>query len=320
MASVFILGAGAMGSLWAAHLHHAFINTPHQVSFLTTRKTVHTEHTFSLSSPFLDFSKSQTESCNSLTLPLITLAHFPRATRQEPVLVLLCTKSYHALPAFQTLKEKLNEHCHLVLFQNGLGSQHSILNEANEIPIYAAVSTEGVNKKSDGRLTHAGKGITRIGALNKLAGEKARFDTCFNILNHPGLDVESNEDIWQALWQKLVINCAINPFTALLDCPNGQVKDSQLFAEKWPALKTELCTLLKLAGYPLSEMEIEQIVFEVIAKTANNISSMLQDVRAKRPTEVDDINGFAASYLKKQHQLHNINSWLCSELARCSEQ
>jgi 2-dehydropantoate 2-reductase len=316
MALIYILGAGAMGSLWATHLHLAFKDQSHHcVQFLSTRNNAPKQISFSLNSPFLLAHQNSSLSNFEIEIPVNKTSKLNTATQENPNIILLCTKSYHALDACLKLKPYLNEHCYLVLFQNGLGSQHKIIEALPEIPIYAAVSTEGVNRQIDGELVHAGKGLTRIGPLNDRAKESTNFKNCINALTHQGLDTKAAENIWQALWEKLAINCAINPFTAILNCTNGEIKDSALFQENWPLLKIELTEMLNAEDIDISFTELEQRVFQVIQNTQSNISSMLQDKRAKRKTEIGDINGFAAGYLEEKGLNNTINAMLYKKLA-----
>lgn len=316
MASIYILGAGAMGSLWATHLHHAFsaINSPnylkHTVQFLSTRSTLNKNVTFTLNSPYLLAESPENHSDFEIQLPIVNTEELALASQEEPVIILLCTKSYHALSAVNQLKPKLNKHSLLVLFQNGLGSQHKIIDTLIDVPIYAAVSTEGVNKLENGTLIHAGKGLTRIGPLNEFANQSDNFSLCMRALSYSGMDTQASNNIWRALWEKLAINCAINPFTGILNCPNGEIKDVSLFQETWPKLKIELTEMLNIAGFQITSTELEGRVFQVLQNTHSNISSMLQDLRANRRTEIEDINGFASHFLAKNNSQNQISKFL----------
>lgn len=313
MASIYILGAGAMGSLWATHLHLAFKNNAeHTVQFLSSRENPPTKLHFSLNSPFL----LDTPRNFDIQLPILEPSQLNLATPENPNIILICTKSYHAVEACSALQPFLNEDNYLVLFQNGLGSQHQIIDALKGIPIYAAVSTEGVNRQENGKFIHAGKGLTKIGPLNDKAKERLKVEKCMTALTHEGLSTEENEHIWHALWEKLAINCAINPFTAILDCSNGEIKDSSLFKESWPLLRVELTEMLNSAGVNTSIEALETQVFKVIQNTQSNISSMLQDVRAKRKTEIEDINGFAESYLRKRNLKHKVNRELLKQVKK----
>ena len=317
MASIYILGAGAMGSLWAANLHLALqTSKQHTVQFLTTRTSSLQNINYLIESPFLKASQEKICSEFEIELPIIHKEQLAVASEDQPHIILICTKSYHALNAALLLKPFINKHSYLVLFQNGLGSQHDIIEAFPTIPVFAAVSTEGVNRQEDGKLIHAGKGLTHIGPLNEAAKKHRIFEHCFTALTNHHLETVATEHIWKALWEKLAINCAINPFTAILNCSNGKIKDSALFRENWPTLKLELATMLNTAGFPVDEHELENRIFKVIYDTQTNISSMLQDTRAKRKTEIKDINGFAAQYLQNKGLRHTVNSMLYQKLSK----
>jgi len=294
---IHILGAGSMGCLWAAHLSHS-----NPVCFVSRKPTPHSSKQFILHRPYL-------QDASHYQIP--SLSNQETINQDKPSTIhtlLVCTKSYDTLSALTELKPKLSDHTTIILFQNGLGCQHDVINAFPNNPIFAAVSTEGATKNSDTEIIHAGVGETQIGLLN--TSKHHLLDTCHTALASSGLTVHKHPDIWLALWTKLIINCAINPFTALLDCPNGKLRQHDYFKQHWPSLKQELSNLLSIADYPKNEVEIEQLVFEVMDKTQHNISSMLQDIRNQRPTEIDHINGFAYRFLKQHSRPYQINKLL----------
>ena len=294
---IHILGAGSMGCLWAAHLSHST-----SVNFITRQSAQYACKQFSLFSP-------HSTRCSDYKIPAISPQEILAQPSLNPIETLLvCTKSYDTLPALLQLKAKLSVDTKIVLFQNGLGSQYDVINTFPNNPILAAVSTEGANKQLKNKLIHAGIGATQLGLLTK--HDQHHLQHCYQQLATSELVVHQHPDIWQALWKKLIINCAINPFTALLDCSNGQIEQHPFFKQHWPPLKQELSHLLHCANYPMNATEIEQLVFDVMHKTQNNISSMLQDVRNQNHTEIDHINGFAYHFLKQHAQPCHTNKLL----------
>ncbi len=81
----------------------------------------------------------------------------------------------------------------------------------------------------------------------------------------------------------------INPLTALYGCRNG---DLQRYPEQIETLCREVASVMAMEGYHTSCEGLMQYVMDVIHSTAENISSMLQDVRALRHTEIDYITGY----------------------------
>ena len=98
----------------------------------------------------------------------------------------------------------------------------------------------------------------------------------------------SAEEYERQIWKKLLANCVINPLTAILDCKNGQVP---ILA---PYLMSLLCDeFIEACPYELDFNGLTPIQFvnQVCERTAANTSSMLADVKKRRKTEIDSLNG-----------------------------
>ena len=109
-----------------------------------------------------------------------------------------------------------------------------------------------------------------------------------------GLECQPREDIEAVLWEKLVINAGINPLTALLRVLNGALLQLPEAWEVAVAAAQEVqavarATGLSLSGDPASRLR------QVCTDTAANRSSMLQDILAGRPTEIEALNAQVSS-------------------------
>ena len=93
------------------------------------------------------------------------------------------------------------------------------------------------------------------------------------------------------IWTKLVINVGINPLTAILDVPNGQLVEFEASAELMELAVAEAVAVGKAKGVTFLQEDMLENVREVARRTAKNVSSMRADVLAKRQTEVEFING-----------------------------
>jgi len=107
------------------------------------------------------------------------------------------------------------------------------------------------------------------------------------------------DDIETALWQKLAVNCAINPLTALNNIPNGGLLAAH-YVETITAVCEEVCAVARVCKIELEVNTITEQVFNVIERTAENFSSMHQDVINKRTTEIEGINGYIVNQAKKK--------------------
>ncbi|WP_431686306.1 2-dehydropantoate 2-reductase [Hahella sp. NBU794] len=238
------------------------------------------------------------------------LLNWETANAAEPISTLfITTKSYSAAAALNSVKHRLTPACRILLWQNGMGSQTQIAQEYADMAVYAASTTEGANQPRPGHIIHAGHGQTWLGPLTANATFQEAQHLA-HLLQQAGFRSDATADIGEQLWRKLSVNCGVNPFTALLNCRNGDILEHSYFQERIDALCEELSAALFAAGYGEPAASIKARIVAVAQGTANNISSMLQDIRAGRQTEISAINGFICDYADAHGQPHPINSEL----------
>lgn len=272
-----ILGAGAIGCLWAAHLAKA----GHQVTLiLRTHKTL-----------------EQFRQHSSVTLEHASVTErFPvdaqLADANEPIHnLLITTKAYDTEGAVNTVSARLSTESQTVILQNGMGAQQSAAEQLTPKNVWAASTTDGAWLKSPFHVVFAGQGITRVGPLS-LEHQSDRPVRPNAMTPCDPMQVIADADIEISLWRKLVINCAINPLTALYDCRNGElVSDSDKY-QHMTALCEEMEILCNAKNLTLFDTPIIEQAAAVATATGANYSSMLQDVRQQRRTELDFITGF----------------------------
>lgn len=198
--------------------------------------------------------------------------------------LILCTKSYSLIEAFQAARAKIRPDANLVLLCNGYGPQQSIAAEATDLRVWGASTTNGANIPSPFILHLAGDGETLVGALN----EAANRSPC-PLLNLPRHT--ETEDMEGTLWRKLAINACINPLTALHGVTNGALaRDAQLY-RSMSEVAEEIEELATQMGKPLFDQPLAEAVRAVCLQTENNRSSMLEDYTLGRATEIREITG-----------------------------
>lgn len=109
-------------------------------------------------------------------------------------------------------------------------------------------------------------------------------------LTAAGLPAEATPGVAARRLEKLAVNLVVNPLTAVLDVPNGGLLEPEL----WPTVRElvqEMHPVLAARG-PLPEPEALLLrIRRVLAATAANTSSMRADVRAGRPSEIEELTG-----------------------------
>jgi len=268
-----VLGAGAMGCLWAAHLARA----GHEVTLLL--KPGHPASTNSVI----------VENGQSVQSSILRTAH----TSTQPIRYLLvCTKATDAVAAVTRHHASLAEDACVVLLQNGMGQHQQLAAHFPGIRLYAALSTDGAWLKAPFHVVHAGHGLTRIGGYTRDATATALLPA----LHALALPIEWTDDIMPALWLKLAINCAINGLTALHDCLNGELLDDGPRQHTMQQLCEEVATVMQASGITVTTGDsLYHAAVETAQKTAKNRSSTLQDIRTGRATEIPALNGYVVS-------------------------
>ncbi len=295
---IAILGAGSLGRLWAALLPSGRCGF---LPRLSCDKTEQDQPRWSFSHPEAlpetrcEYVLVRSASPSMASPDLgearihIDLPWLQSAANVE--LLLVTTKAGDTLSALNDWLPYIPETTPIVLFQNGLGSQQAVAERWPERPVLAASTTEGANRSSPDVVVHAGAGDTWVGGLT---GSAVHYVAgVVQQLSATGLRVHSERHILQRLWQKLVINAGINPFTALLDCPNGDILGSPLYQQSVDGLCAEIACLLQAEASEVVSPAVLRERIEAVAKsTARNTSSMRADVAAGRETEIDFINGY----------------------------
>lgn len=221
--------------------------------------------------------------------PGVSVCADPGAIRH----LVLCTKAHEAEAALHSILPRLQQDAVVLLLCNGMGLAETLSASCPAQDLVLGTTTEAAFRLATFHVVHAGRGITHVG----IAGRE-QPPAWFARWRRLDIDCRWEPRIERALWRKLAVNCAINPLTAVHQCPNGALAEEPL-ASQVSELCTEIAALLAARGFPDLGEHLAAEVREVIAATASNRSSMYQDIRAGRASEIDYITGF----LLRQAQL-----------------
>jgi 2-dehydropantoate 2-reductase len=108
------------------------------------------------------------------------------------------------------------------------------------------------------------------------------------------MDVTVVDDAWPAVWRKVVTNAAVNPLTALIRRTNAELLTDAVASRVADGIAREVARVATASGIRIGEDEATKQWRAMAALTGANRSSMLQDVEAGRPTEIDAISGAVA--------------------------
>ncbi|MBI5556945.1 MAG: 2-dehydropantoate 2-reductase [Deltaproteobacteria bacterium] len=206
-------------------------------------------------------------------------------------LVLLCVKSRDVAAALQAASPLFTEKTMFIAFQNGISHLDTLARVKLPVPPVIGVTAMGATLLRPGHVCYGGQGLTRIGFLSPAGAEKKeRLAEIAELFNRAGLPTQQVANILDYVWAKLLVNVGINALTALHDCANGDLLVIDGARDKLVAAVTEGMVVARALGIHLPEDPVSGTL-AVCRATAGNISSMLQDVRRGRATEIGAING-----------------------------
>lgn len=277
----------------------------------------------------------------------------------------VATKAGGVVSAIKELVPRLQTHSTIVLLNNGMGVYEELVSKVFRNPearphFVLAVNNNGAFLKDQMHVVHTGPGSIQFGIVPDPMGRnyEERLD---DTLALPLDSISSRDDphseryislrntiaalaslegvgaswspistVLHAMKRKLVVNAIVNPLTAIMNCRNGDVFQSdyarhvaqRVCREAGQAFAADLRAGLnttRIAGHgqdglprwqgrlallpaPLEPRALEEEVLRVAHNTADNLSSMLVDVRRGKATEIEYING----YLLRLGWTHNV--------------
>ncbi|RJP73900.1 MAG: 2-dehydropantoate 2-reductase [Candidatus Abyssobacteria bacterium SURF_17] len=205
---------------------------------------------------------------------------------------LIATKSYDTGVAVNTISGVLRPSTPVMTLQNGLGNVELISRAVGDERTIGGITSQGATLLGDGSVRHAGAGKTVIGTPSNRLTENLR--RVKGMLDSSGFAPQISDDLESTIWSKLLINVGINALTAITRLNNGRLLEFGGTRSIMQDAVREAVAVADARGIALAHGDPLAQVEEVCRLTAANVSSMLQDVLARRRTEIDAINGAVA--------------------------
>jgi len=223
---------------------------------------------------------------------------------------LVLVKSWQTERVARQLKECLSAEGVALTLQNGLGNREKLAHELGFDRVAQGTTTSGA--------TLLGPGLVRAGGEGILSIERHRaIGRLEDALRTAGFNLQMVEDACSLIWGKLVVNAAINPLTALLRIPNGELLARTNARDVMASLAWEAANVAGAEEIRLPFEDPVNAVEQVARRTASNHSSMLQDVRRGAPTEIDAICGEITRHAEK-HGISTPYNKACWQLVRAA--
>ena len=300
---VVILGAGAMGCLYATYLAK---NKNIDLLLL--------DHNRDRVRTIQEQGLVKEENAQTYRIPVHAELSGDEAIGQADVL-LLFVKAHQTYAAMKGNSFLIGPDTTVVSLQNGMGNYIEIGKFVPLDQVVIGTSNHNSTIIGYGHFLHAADGKTIIGSF---ADSGERVDIVRKIFEKTGLDIESSADVRRLIWRKVLVNMSINPLTMLLEVKNGFIQADRHSWECVERILDEGLAVAKADGCEFDREEILELIHKICLVTGSGCSSMFQDRINGRPTEIDFINGTVVKLARKYHLDVPCNTMLV-KLVRAAE-
>ena len=205
-------------------------------------------------------------------------------------LVILAVKATQVAGALEGLAPMVGPQTVILAMQNGLGAADIVAEffGAERVAVWISAGVGGT-VVSQGHSSHAGRGAIQIGAYGALSA--GRISAIAELWRSAGFNAEAADNIVSMQWEKLICNASFSAPCAISGLTVGAALADPALGEVCVAAGIEAWETARAAGVALKVSDPEAHIRAFAARVAGAKPSLLQDLEAGRPTEVDYING-----------------------------
>jgi 2-dehydropantoate 2-reductase len=274
-----IVGAGALGSLFSYYFSRRGIDY--------TVYEINKDAVNSMKKGLTIFKEGSEEKI----VPIIDST--PEILKDSDI-IFIFVKSYSTSDAVKTIMPHIKKNSLIVSLQNGIGNFEAISEFINPELIIYGITTHGASKENHSILHFGGRGTIEFGGRSGESVEKLQ-----TLFNNAELDSTVTSTPEKSVWQKALINAGINPIASIMDITNGEILKNGYLKDLQKKILIEGAAAAECAGVKINNEEIIKKTIDVCRNTSSNRCSMLQDIKNKRKTEIDYINGKIIEYADK---------------------
>jgi 2-dehydropantoate 2-reductase len=309
--NVLVVGAGAIGSVFGGLLARA----GHQVSLVGRQR-----HMAAIAERGLEIKGIWGEHKVTNLATFVSTMDIPH---QRFDLILITTKSYDTEQAVRQVYPLVSPDSVVVSLQNGLGNVEAISEVIGPSRTLGGRVIFGVELRTPGQVeVTVYQDKVMLGSPTGAVPQE-RVEGIAKAFTGAGIPCEPTTEITKYIWGKVLYNCCLNALSALLECNYGELGERKETREIMSQVIAEAFIVAKRKGVALmwqGPQEYEQLLLDVlIPDTYAHHSSMLQDVRQGRRTEIDSMNG-AIAKLGAEAGVETPTNLLLTRLMKAKEQ
>lgn len=213
-------------------------------------------------------------------------------------LIIVAVKHHHLEEAIRDISNRVGDDTLILSVMNGIESEEQIGAAYGREKVLFAVAVGIDAVRQENCVTFSQQGKLFFGeARNPNLTERVKGVQY--LLDQAGISYEIPDDMIRILWWKFMINVGLNQVSAILGAPYSVFQRSQVAKELIKSAMMEVITVAKPAGVNLSEEDIQDFYSFLPSLSPDGKTSMLQDIEAKRKTEVEMFAGKVIELGKK---------------------
>lgn len=277
MQSIAIVGAGAMGCLFAAKLTQA------------RRRVV-----------LIDVDQNRLDILNrngltfesdSGTATIAVQACKAAEYFASVDVVLIFTKGMHTKAAAQSVSHLASPTTWAITLQNGIGNAEAIADVFTADRTLIGATDYPADLKNPTKVSSHGQGTIRLGAFADAPWPAVEM--AMTLFRDAGFNAVADSEVMTAVWEKLAFNAALNALATITGMTVGGL-DTPAGRRIAFAIVDEVVATAAKKGLALHRDRITERIEYAFAHHCEHKASMLQDRLAGRPTEIENINGAIA--------------------------
>jgi len=280
---ISILGAGAMGSLFGGLLAEA----GHEVELLDVNPVqiaAVREHGLLIRN---DTGERR------LTLPILR----PEEATTKPDWLIVFTKAMHTQSALAAARHLIGPQTRLLSLQNGLGNAEKLAGFADASRIAIGMTTVPADLVAPGEVHSHGESKTRVVMVD--GSTDAALDKLVSALGAAGLPCTVDPDAIVAIWEKVAFNVALNSLCAVTQRTVGGLGAAAEGRRLAHSVASEVLAVAQAEGLAVLPERTHATIDHALDHHGGHKPSMLQDLLAKRPTEIETLNGAVVRVAEK---------------------
>jgi len=282
---ILIIGAGAIGSFYAAILSKAGADV--SVVCRSDYQTVK-QNGFTINSNDLGNWRFNPSQVITSAAEYIGQADY----------IILCTKVIPAINRVELLQSAVNPRTCIVFIQNGVDIEQELLDAFPNNEIISGLAFICCTRIAPGITHHLAYGKLSLGSLNKTPATSNRTQHLAGLLNQAGVESVVTDKIISNRWLKCLWNASFNPLSVL----SGGLSTKEILSTQEPLIRTIMQEVMQIAeacGHPLEKDSIDINIENTYAMPPYK-TSMLLDYENHQTMEIEAILGNTLSAAKRQ--------------------